>query len=99
MTRDMDNRPSIAPIRKCPPPPGQPTAFSLRSSEKADSSRRLKVTPAAKTASPRPPEEAASDGPLETAPSAPGGAGGCRLRPSPFLPAGRCHLGGGAIVD
>jgi len=39
------------------------------------------------------------DGPLETVPTAPGGAGNCcsRLVPSPT--AGRCHLGGGAIVD
>ena len=58
------------------------------------------VTPAAKTpASPRPPEEAAIDGALETAPTAPGGAGRCRARLFSSLTAGRCHMGGGAIVD
>ena len=67
---------------------------------KADIGRRLKVTLAAKTpASPRPPEEADIDGPLEIAPTAPGGAGRCRLRLFPALTAGRCHVGGGAIVD
>ena len=58
------------------------------------------MTPAAKTpASPRPPEEAAIDGALETAPTAPGGAGRCRARLFSSLTAGRCHMGGGAIVD
>jgi hypothetical protein len=56
--------------------------------------RRLKVTPAAKTpASPRPPEEAAADCSLATAPTAPGGAGGCRLRLAPFLTAEWCYVG------
>src|SRR5258708_25144774 len=61
--------------------------------------RRLKVKPAAKTASPRPPEEAAIGGPFETAPTAPGGTGRCRLRLVPSLTAGWCHVGGGASVD
>jgi len=39
------------------------------------------------------------DGPLETAPTAPGGAARCRSRLVRSLTAGRCHVGGGAIVD
>ena len=78
----------------------RPWPYLRCSNSKADSRKRLKVTPAVKTpASPRPPEEAAIDGPSETAPTAPGGAARCRLRLVPSPTAGRCYVSSGGNVD